>query len=229
MTNKLKRLHAELLETKLYYKEFNLLFLSQVFISESSYGLYKKFSLVRIVKEFSLDNVLKYILFKISNPFLKRRPGRRSDYLFINDVNNKPVVETLFTIKNEFQEENVGVIYFDRRLGVPQENVINAFEFVSIGSLLSSFMDILKMIPVLYKGRAEINRVSKHHHISSFKLLLNCLDSIFSINVVQTLFKHVSATKIILMTDVHKLSRIVTLCAQKINNQTFIYLFFTDF
>ena len=153
---------------------------------------------------------------------LGRRTKKHFEFLFVNDVNNKPVIQTLNSIFCEFCDENSGMIYFDKRLGRPSENSINVFEYVGITTLLISIVHFVKMIPRFYSNLGVVNAISKKYRVNSIFLIFNCFDSIFAVNAVGCFFRKVSTAKIVLMTDVHKLSRVIVLSARENSISTFV-------
>lgn len=223
MESKLKELHSDLLNTTIHYKNYKLLFLSQVYIAESCFGVYKTLNLVNIIKKFSLDNVLKYFMLKASYPFSKRRQtSNQIDYLFINEINNKAVTESLQLVTAKFVNENTATVFSDMRIGRLSTKNINVFEMLTFRILLIFIYDSVSFLFTLRRYRQEIRYISKKYEISSFLLVLNFIDSILLISTSHNFFSRISASKIILMSDVHKLSRIIALKAKTLNSFSYV-------
>lgn len=222
MENKLKELYPDLFKTKIEYKKYQLLFLSQVFILENYIGIYKLLNFMNIIKKLSLDNLTKLFVFKISNPFLKRRDNLQFSYLFVNEVNNKSVIESLSAVSQKFIDENEAVIFSDIRIGKCDEKTINIFEFLTLKILFVTVKDSIVLLFSSYKYKDEIKFISKKYNISTFFLFLNFFDSILLINITKKFFLKTKVLKIVLMSDVHKLSRIFVMQAKELNIPTFI-------
>lgn len=218
----MKDLHKELLAATIRYRGLNLLFLSQIFISDYSHGIYKHFSLTSALKRVSLENISKFIAFKVSQPFSLKRQKLDFQYLFVNDVNSGPVSGTLVGVRDQFNPGESATLVFDKRLGKVGEKLINAFEYTSFFDLLGVVVDTFILIPRLFRHRSEVHFLSRKYHVNVFLLFLNCIDSIFMVKVVENFFAHISSDKIILMTDVHKLSRIVVLVSKHRARPTFV-------
>lgn len=221
MHNKLEDVHLLLSKKTLLYKKYNLLFLSQVFIVEHTSGVFSSFNKNNVVKKFSLENVLKCLVFK-----LKRKKSELSisscDYLFVNEVNNKPVIETLDAVENEFVEENCCELISDVRLFSTEKKQLNVFQFVSLWLFFKSVGNTLALIPDIIRKRDELREVSKIYRVNRFLLILNCFDSVFLINAMESSFKNVRPKKLILISDVHKLSRITSLYAKENQISSFV-------
>ncbi len=222
MENRLSELHADLMRTSIQFNKLNMLFLSQALIGDNFLGALESWHYVNIVKKLGWENVIKFFLFKLSNLFLKKRENWRFEYLFVNEVNNIPVIDSLNLVYREFVSENVGMVFSDMRLRKPNERTINIFEFTTVGVLWRSLIESVGFMPTLYQYREEIRFLSNKYNIKPLFLILNIFDSIFSVNVVKVFFSKVSVGKIILMTDVHKLSRISTFLARDLMIPTYV-------
>jgi len=222
LENKLSDLHVDLIKASIKYKGLNMLFLSQVLIGDDFLGSLESWHYINILKKIGLENVVKFLAFNVSNLFLKRRHDRRFNYLFINEVNNIPSIDALNLVYREFNGENVGMVISDVRLGKLDERTINIFEFATLGVLWKSLIGSVGLIPVLYRLRGELNCISRKYNIRPLFLILNIFDSVFAINTVDVFFANVSAGKIVLMTDVHKISRICTLRAGELEIPTYV-------
>lgn len=74
---------------------------------------------------------------------------------------------------------------------------------------------MLALIPQIIRKRNELRAVANIYRINPVLLILNCLDSVFLINAIESSFKNVQLKKLILISDVHKLSRIASLYAKE--------------
>jgi hypothetical protein len=221
MADKLSELHKDLMDSGLRFRGLNILSLSQVLVFDSYLGAHKSCNVVNIAKKLGIENLMKSFLFKTSNLFLNKRNSFRCDYLFINEVNNEPVIQALNLVYKEFVDDNAAIVYSDIRLGKPSNNTINIFEYATLGRLFKSIYEFAKILPSLYKSH-EITFISRKYQIQRGIILRNIFDSIFLINIVENLFAKAQFGKIILMSDVHKLSRIVTLIAKTFKINTFV-------
>ena len=221
MHNKLEDLHLLLAEKTLLYKKYNLLFLSQVFIVEHTSGVFSSFNSSNLIKKISLENVLKFLVFKLKG---KKRTdiGRSCDYLFVNEVNNNPVIETLQAVEKEFTQSNSCELISDVRLFSAEKSQVNVFQFVSVGLMFKSVGNMLALIPQIISKRHELSEIAKTYRINRLLLILNCFDSVFLINALQRGLKNVKPKKIILISDVHKLSRIASLYAKEHQISSFV-------
>lgn len=221
MHNKLEDLHQLLAKKTLFYKKYNLLFLSQVFIVEHTSGVFSSFNKNNLVKKISFENVLKFIVFKLKG---KRRTDISAvcDYLFVNEVNNKPVIETLQAVEKEFIEKNWCELISDIRLFSPEKRQVNVFQFAGVGIMIKSLGNVLTLIPQIISKRHELDEIAKIYQINRVLLILNCFDSVFLINTMERSFKNVRPKKVILISDVHKLSRIASLYAKENQMSSFV-------
>lgn len=218
-----KELDKDLFETKLEYKGYKLLFLSQIFITNyyfSGYG--KSFNSMNVIKMFSLDSVVKFFLFKKENFFKKKRPNLQLDYFFINEVNNKSMIELNNLLKKKFVDGNIAVLIADIRMGKPDEKTINIFELLSLKTILVSIFHCVAIIPSICRSKEEIKFISRKYKVNRTLLVLNFFDSILLINLVKNVFERVKANKYVSTSDFHKLSRIIVMHAKEMKIPTFV-------
>jgi hypothetical protein len=223
MESRLKNLHTDLLRTSLTYKNDNLFFLSQVYIAESHFGVYNLINAINLIKRFSLDSVLKFLMLKFSSPWSNwKRIPKEIDYSFVNEINNKAVIETLNFVKNEFKGEPSITIYSDMRIGKINDENVNIFELLTFRVVMTSIVDSFAMLLTIYRYRKELNLISNKYGVSSVYLLFNFFDSILLVNLVDRLFSIIQIKKLILMSDVHKLSRILVSRAKSSSCKAFV-------
>lgn len=221
MKNKLEEVHTLLLKTKLSYKRYNLLLLSQVYIVEHHSGVFTSFNFTNFIKKISFENLVKCFLFKVKSKRIKNK-SLDFDYLFINEVNNKPVIETLEHVENQFPEQSRAGLISDNRLASENKLQINIFQFANFLVLLKTFAGIAGMVPKFHRHRKEIKELACHFNISPALLIFNCFDSIFLVNVLEACFAKVSAKKMVFISDVHKISRITSLYGGMHGISTFV-------
>ena len=90
----------------LFYKGYDIIALSQVFLFENKLGRYG-WGMNQVIKRLSLDNLVKYF-FYIINP--KRDIDlSSSEYVFVNDIYNMSMVLNTRILQKEF--ENALIIF----------------------------------------------------------------------------------------------------------------------
>ena len=222
MESRLKELHSDLFETKLHYKGYKLWFLSQVFIAENFMGSYRIFNLINVIKRFGLENILKYFLYKSSNLFNKKPTRRSAKFLFVNEVNNQAVVHTLNCVREKFNSKEALTVFSDTRLRERGTMSFNIFEMLTFKNLAISILDGITLLFSLGRFKSEIKLISRKYNISRISLVLNLFDSILLINLTKIMFSKTGIQRIVLMTDVHKLSRIIVLTAKQLEIKCFV-------
>ncbi|MBL7859881.1 MAG: hypothetical protein JNJ65_01885 [Cyclobacteriaceae bacterium] len=221
MESKLKELHEDLPRTRLYYKDYNLLFLSQVYIAEFCFGVYKHDSIINVVKRFSLDNLAKLFMGKLKRPF-SSTGSIESDFVFVSDVYNRAVIEALNIVYRAFEKEKSITIYTDPRLRQSGGQDVNLFDGLTLKVLLVVIRDSFKILVAAFHHREDLMGIHKKYGVSLILLLLNLFDSILMVNISEAIFAKMKTSKIILMSDVHKVSRIMVLLAKSKQIYSFV-------
>ena len=186
-----------------YYKDYDIISLSQVFLFENKLGRYGC-GLSQVIKRLSLDNLVKYF-FYIINP--KRDIDLSSSkYVFVNDVYNMSMVLNTRILQKEFENEEMIEIICDKRIYL--DNDVYLYKYSNI---LGTISDIYIVTILFFKKWNRMNEVAKLFNINMIMLLLNIWDSLFIINCVEKFFNKIGNIKgVVLNSDVHKISRTFT-------------------
>lgn len=215
-------LSDELFNTRLTYKRFKMFPLLQVTIGDYYCDILRKFHIINLIKRCGLEGLIKYASFRAKHLFLSRRPVLSFDCLFINEVNNKPTLESFHAVYKQFADVKAGMVFSDPRLGKRGPSTINIFEFSTLGVLFSSFFAVIGFIPSIIRHWNELTFVKRKYGVSRAFVIVNFFDSIFMINIVEAMFNKVTTPRVVLMSDVHKLSRTITLKAAELGIPTFV-------
>lgn len=193
------------------FEGINIIALSQVFVFELSQNRLNS-SFLDFVKKLSLENYLKYFLSLFS-----KNNNKKSKYFFINDIHNASMISNMRTIQEIFDIPFKEIIT-DKRL-ISEES-----KFIYKYQRLSKFViGLPKYFKVLRENRSTIVALAKEFKISSSLLYLNLLDSFFILCAVKELFDtEKDIKKIILNTDVHKVSRTIVFLAKRRPVKTFV-------
>ena len=184
----------------LFYKGYNIIALSQVFLFESKLERYG-WGMSQIIKKLSLDNLVKLCLYLI-NP-KKEINISSSEYIFVNDIYNMSMVSNSRTLQKVFDKNKIIEVVCDKRIYL--ENDLYLYKY---SSLSDTVVDIFKTSILFIKQWGEIKKVTRLFNVNMIMLLLNVWDSLFVINCVERFFSKTSNVKsVILNSDVHKTSR----------------------
>lgn len=187
----------------LYYKGYDIISLSQVFLFENKLKRYG-WGLSQIIKKLSLDNLFKYFFYIISP---RRNINLSSiEYIFVNDIYNMSMVLNTRILQKEFAKERMIEIICDKRIYLDNDTYLykysNFFETIS---------DIYKVSILFFNKFNRIKEITTLFNINVIMLLFNVWDSLFIINCVEKIFNETGNVKgVVLNSDVHKVSRTFT-------------------
>lgn len=191
-----------------FYKGYDIIALSQVFLFENKLGRYG-WGISQIIKKFSLDNLVKFCLYLI-NP-KNEITISSSEYVFVNDIYNMSMVSNSRTLQKVFDKNKIVEIICDKRISL--ENDLYLYQF---SNLLKTILDIIKVSFFFIKKWNAMKKLARLFNINVFFLLLNVWDSLFVINCVEGFFsKNENTRSVILNSDVHKTSRIFVFYCKK--------------
>tara|TARA_R110002126_G_scaffold108149_7_gene243973 strand:- start:2008 stop:3333 length:1326 start_codon:yes stop_codon:yes gene_type:complete len=194
------------------FEGINIVALSQVFVFELSQKRLNS-SFLDFVKRLSIENYAKHFL----SLFSKNNNSKKAKYLFINDIHNASMISNMRTIQEKFDTPFKEIIS-DKRLISKESKFIYRYE-----SLFIFIKGFPKYFKVLRENKKTILALAKEFKISSSLLYLNLLDSFFVLCAVKSLFEtEKDIQKIVLNTDVHKVSRAIVLLAKRSAIKTFV-------
>ena len=192
----------------LFYKGYDVIALSQVFLFENKLGRYG-WGMSQIIKKLSLDNLVKFFLYLISPK--KEINLSSSEYIFVNDIYNMSMVSNSRTLQREFDKNKIIEVVCDKRIYL--ENDVYLYKY---SNLLGTIFDIYKVTILFFKKWNRMKEVAKLFNINLIMLLLNVWDSLFVINCVEGFMNKTNNAKgVVLNSDVHKVSRIFTFFCKK--------------
>ncbi|MGB5820711.1 MAG: hypothetical protein WBG90_14595 [Saonia sp.] len=196
------------------FNDVNLLALSQIFVFELSLNRLEGNGFLNRLKKYSLDNYVKAIISLFYNNGNKSANSR---YLFVNDVFNNSMVENMRTVQKEFDEEFIELISDKRLMKEKSEFIFRYFNPISF------IRQIFKTNRLLKQSSLTIRDLCNIFDIKKRLLILNIFDSIFVLNCAECyLNTHRDITRIILNTDVHKVSKAIVLLAAKRKIKTYV-------
>ena len=199
----------------LFYKSYNIIALSQVFLFENKLGRYG-WGMSQIIKKLSLDNLVKFFLYLIS-PKKEINPTS-SEYVFLNDIYNMSMVSNSRALQAVFDKNKIIEVVCDKRVYL--ENDLYLYKY---SSFLETIFDILKTSFLFIKQWSEIKKVARLFNVNMMMLLLNVWDSIFVINCVERFFSKMPNVKsVVLNSDVHKTSRIFVFYCKKYKIKNYV-------
>lgn len=200
--------------SKLRFRGFNILALSQVFLFEYK-NLKDKQSLSQHLKSYSLENIIKYI---ISFKLVKKTSLKNFSILFVNDIYNFSMISNSRTLQKSFNVKIIQEIVCDKRIS--NKSSIFLYRYAR---LFKTIFDIIKLTAKLLPFSNDLNNLRESFGISKLKLWLNICDSIFVINCIESFFdKHKDIRSVVLNSDVHKVSRaFVSYCKER-NIKTYV-------
>ena len=183
-----------------FYKGYDIIALSQVFLFENKLGRYG-WKVSQIIKKLSLDNLVRFWLYLI-NP--KKEINLSSkEYVFVNDVYNMSMVSNSRTLQKVFDKNKIIEVICDKRIYL--DNDVYLYKY---SNLLGAIFDIYKVTIIFFKKWNRMKEVAKLFNVNMIMLLLNVWDSLFIINCVERFLNNTSNLKsVVLNSDVHKISR----------------------
>ena len=192
----------------LFYKGYNIIALSQVFLFENKLGRYG-WGLNQIIKKFSFDNVVKFFLYLINSK--KEINFSSAEYVFVNDIYNMSMVSNSRTLQKVFKKNKIIEVICDKRIYLEDDVYIYKYS-----SFTDTFVDIFRISFLVIKQWAEIKKIARLFNVNMTMLLLNVWDSLFVINCVERYFSNMSNVKgVVLNSDVHKISRAFVFYCEK--------------
>ena len=198
----LDELHKEIEGHGIEYRGFDLIFLSQVYIAEHALGNYRSYKFNALLKRISLENLAKCL----RSPKTKF-PRDHDSVLFFNEVNNASMINILNRVYDEVGQSKI-MVSADPRL--IKETGFGMFTRGSAWDYLTSMFIGFGYLGKAFKG-GSFKSFRKRYRINRIGLWLNMIDSIFMIRRIKKLQQANRFNKILLNTDVHKLSRILVL------------------
>tara|TARA_B110000967_G_scaffold205746_1_gene250942 strand:+ start:2385 stop:3719 length:1335 start_codon:yes stop_codon:yes gene_type:complete len=192
----------------LFYKGYDIIALSQVFLFENKLGRYG-WGMSQIIKKLSLDNLVKFYLYLISP---KKEINLSSlECVFVNDIYNMSMVSNSRALQKVFDKNKIIEVVCDKR--IYRKNDIYLYKF---SNFLSTIIDIFKVTILVFKNWEKVKEIAKLFNVNMIMLLLNVWDSLFVINCVERFFNKMSNVKsVVLNSDVHKTSRIFVFYCKK--------------
>jgi len=192
----------------LFYKGYDIIALSQVFLFENKLGRYG-WGMNQIIKKLSLDNLVKYCHYLI-NP-KKRINLSSSEYVFVNDIYNMSMVSNSRTLQKVFDNNKIIEVVCDKRIYLDNDAYLYKYS-----NILETISDIYIVTILFFKKWNRMTEVAKLFNINVTMLLLNIWDSLFIINCVENIFNKIGNIKgVVLNSDVHKISRTFTFFCKK--------------
>jgi len=192
----------------LFYKGYDIIALSQVFLFENKLGRYG-WGMNQVIKKLSLDNLVKFCLYLI-NP-KKRINLSFSEYVFVNDIYNMSMVSNSRTLQKVFDNNKIIEVVCDKRIYLDNDAYLYKYS-----NILETISDIYIVTILFFKKWNRMKEVAKLFNINVTMLLLNIWDSLFIINCVENIFNKIGNIKgVVLNSDVHKISRTFTFFCKK--------------
>ena len=199
--------------SRLRFRGFNILALSQIFLFEISQSGFNK-SLSQYLKAYSLDNLVKYIITLAPNRKMLKNPS----VLFVNDIYNYSMISNSRILQKYCRSELAQEVVCDKRIGIDG----SAFLY-SYARLFKTFFDILKFSRDLFFYSTDLDDLKQSFQVSKFRLWLNICDSLFIINCIESLFeKNKNISSVVLNSDVHKVSRAIVFYCRMNNIKTYV-------
>ena len=209
---------------KYSYKKVDMLYISQIYISEYLLGLYDEKNIIKKLKKYSLDDLAKYLFYKKST-FLtsKINQSKQKDILFFFEIKNSSMIENLYSLYCDMKSKHINVRIIGNNHKILSEDIHNIFKYSNlIKSIYNIFRirkdlkDLSKVITNDLKKTININgsfQRNLYHHLVS---------NVFVIDTLDNYIKYEQSNKIVLVTDVHKWSRTLVLLAKKYHKSTYV-------
>lgn len=195
------------------YKGLNFAMLSQIFLFERGLGRMKANSLLSLIKIFSLDSLVKFLMTLKD----RKRVKIDDDLIFVNDVYNNSMITNIRAIEKNYRH-NYKELIVDKRL--KSKNSIYLWSYFSFRNYISSLRSYIRF---LVKERKKIKVISSSFNVSFFLLILNYFESYFVINCLQGFLEKSSKLKVLVFnTDVHKISRALVFLTQGSDIRTYV-------
>lgn len=208
--NKVKRYNTYRID----YHGINLLALTQIFVFELSLHRLERKGFLNKLKKYSLDNYVKAFISLFSRKGTKLK---NSKYLFVNDVYNISMVQNLRAVQKEFDEDIIELIA-DRRLVSKKSKLIYRY-FRPVAFIKQMF----GVYGLLQNNSSTLNGLCSDFKIKRRLLAFGLIDSLFVLNCASNFLKcHEHITKIVLNTDVHKLSKALVFLSRERNINTYV-------
>ena len=196
------------------YKNINLLSLSQVFIFELSLKRLSSKTPLHLLKRLSLDNYIKSFL---TIRLKSRKLDRSCEFLIVNDVYNQGMISNLRRVKDKLKSGHLEIIC-DRRIKTNDNYIL--FRFFNFRRF---FFDFVTGMKLCVRNFNVIKSVSSEFKINKYLLFLNLIESIYILNCSKGLLTELpNLKKAILNSDIHKVSKALSLTAQKNGVKTYV-------
>lgn len=210
MLNRVQKLNSY----KINYKGINIISLSQIYIFELSLKRFNRHKIIDLLKILSLDSYLK-ALFSIK--LFTKSELKKTEYLFVNDIYNQSMIKNIRTVEDSFPKPYIEIIC-DKR--IIRENSVVLFSYWNFFLFLNIFFEVFILIIKEFK---TVRALSKEFKVRTVLIFFNLLESAFIICCVEKMFKvNSNVKKVVLNSDVHKVSRTINLVAQKHNIKTYV-------
>jgi len=199
------------------YRKINYLIFSQIFLVEFNLGYLSKLSITNLLKRYSCANYIK-ILF--SRRITQIQKHSSEGIHFINEVNNSPQIEIFESLIQSWKNKNYLIIISDERIRNSNKEIqpINILNYYSLKSFLMNLFDFIVLTFIYFKSISYI----KKNKWPIFLLYLNLLETAVLVRIIENYFSLMKVNKIVLNTDVHKISRIISIIAKQYNIKTFV-------
>ena len=185
-------------------------------------------SIKQMVKRLGLDGVLRALLSFFSGD----DDIQEKDYLFIYDINNKPMIDALnlLAISLVAKGESVGAVTIDHAISeqcsvkgkLTWFGVFAFADFLKVLKSFSRYFTFLKGMNECYNelelvvGRRLCGSVKRYFLCQSFFLL-------FERQAIESILKHKKPRVIVVASDAHRVAQMAVILGKKSNIKTIVY------
>lgn len=226
-----KKVHSLLLDIfqnhSYEYENVDIVYISQLFVAEYLLGMYNEKQVVKQLKKFSLDDFFKYVYFK-KNSFFRNKPtfSDENEIQFFFEINNKSMIDNLYSLYQHMKVSHENVKLIGNNQNLLTENIHNLFQYANLfQSCINAFKvrNDLKKLSALIANDLKNELTGLDEKTFRKYLYHHFLNNIFAIDTVKTFISNnQKCEKYILVTDVHKWSRILVVLAKKYKKQTYV-------
>ena len=142
----------------LFYKGYDIIALSQVFLFENKLGRYG-WGMSQIIKKLSLDNLVKFYLYLIS-PKMEINLSSL-ECVFVNDIYNMSMVSNSRALQKVFDKNKIIEVVCDKR--IYRKNDIYLYKF---SNFLSTIIDIFKVTILVFKNWEKVKEIAKLFNVN---------------------------------------------------------------
>lgn len=191
----------------------NILSLSQIFLFEMYLERLKFNSILNTLKILSLDSYVK----AFQSLFIPQKDLFKNKFLFVNDIYNKSMINNMRTVEGVVDSPFNEVIV-DKRISIDQSYFLwHFFNFKAYITFLPKFLK------TLFASWSQIRETSHLFKVPHLIIILNLFESYFILNCLKNFFeKNDKIEKIILNSDVHKVSRGIALYSKSKQIQSYV-------